>query len=163
MVDTNTIIDLHFCNLLSILFTLPCSFIITDFLRHEIRFPPFHELSRMGLLVESLTSAEVAEISEILDEYNKPSYEDVSVLILAKSRNTILISGDENLRHVAVQKGIICYGTCWLLDYLANQSIISYKDAITAYQTMLQYGRNPPKEECRSLLSEWKKRSRMLD
>jgi hypothetical protein len=117
----------------------------------------------MGLLVESLTSAEVAEISEILDEYNKPSYEDVSVLILAKSRNTILISGDENLRHVAVQKGIICYGTCWLLDYLANQSIISYKDAITAYQTMLQYGRNPPKEECRSLLSEWKKRSRMLD
>lgn len=117
----------------------------------------------MGLLVEPLTSAEVAEISEILDEYEKPSYEDVSVLILAKSRNTILISGDENLRHVAVLKGIVCYGTCWLLDYLANQSIISYKDAISAYQMMQQHGRNPPREECRTLLSQWKKKSKMLD
>jgi hypothetical protein len=163
VVDTNTLIDLHFCNLLPRIFTLPCTFIITDFLRHEIRFPPFDELSRMGLIVEPLTSAEVAEISELLEIYDKPSYEDISVLILAKSQNTILISGDENLRHVAVQIGVTCYGTCWLLDFLASQSIIAYKDAISAYQVMQQNRRNPPKNECKNLLSEWRKKSKMLD
>lgn len=117
----------------------------------------------MGIIIESLNGAEVAEISEILEEYDKPSYEDVSVLILARSRNTVLISGDENLRHVAVQLGIVCHGTCWLLDYLANQSIIAYKDAISAYKRMQQNGRNPPKEECKSLIAQWKKKSKMLD
>jgi len=163
VVDTNTLIDLHFCSLLSIIFDLPCTFIITDFLRHEIRFPPFIELSRLGLMVESLNPVEVLEISELLDEYDKPSYEDISVLVLAKSRNTVLISGDQNLLHVAVQKGIDCHGTCWLLGYLADQSIISYRDAILAYRTMRQNGRNPPKDECRRLLSQWKKKSKILD
>jgi hypothetical protein len=117
----------------------------------------------LGLIVESLNSDEVAELYELLDEYDKPSYQDVSVLVLAKSRNTVLISGDQNLLHVAIQKGVDCHGTCWLLGYLADQSIISYKDAISAYRTMQQNGRNPPRDECKSLLSDWRKRSKMLD
>ena len=163
VVDTNTLIDLHFGKRLSDIFTLPCTFIITDFIRREIKFPPFDELSRLGLIVESLNSDEVAELYELLDEYDKPSYQDVSVLVLAKSRNTVLISGDQNLLHVAIQKGVDCHGTCWLLGYLADQSIISYKDAISAYRTMQQNGRNPPRDECKSLLSDWRKRSKMLD
>lgn len=163
VVDSNTIFDLHQADLLEFVFQLPCRFIISDFIIHELREPPFHRLSSMGLLVESIDPEGIAEISGLMEEYEKPSYADLSVLVLAKSRKTILISGDEDLRHAAISKGVDCYGTCWLINYLADQSVITYAQAIASYNLMRKRRRNPPADECRNLLSRWKERRRMLD
>jgi len=161
VVDTNTIIDLHCGQLLPFVFQLPCKFIITDFIVHELRDPPFQALSTMGLFVKSLSSEQVAEISAMMERYEKPSYEDLSVLVLAKSEKTILITGDEPLRHAAVENGIMCYGTCWLIDFLTDQKLISYAQAIAAYNLIQKNRRFPPREECKALLGRWRQRQKL--
>ena len=134
VLDTNTILDLYFGEILHEIFELPCTFIVTDLLTIELRDPPFHTLSELGLRVESLNPDEVGEIIEIMAEYPKPSHQDISVMLLARSRRTILITGDVDLRHVAMVKDVDCYGTCWLIDYLTNQHIITFTEAIEAYE-----------------------------
>lgn len=163
VIDTNTIIDLQCGNLLLKIFQLPCKFVVTDLLTNELYDPPFHTLSTLGILVESLTSEETAEITVMMGRYEKPSYEDISVLILAKSKTTTLITGDEALRHAAMDNGVNCLGTCWLIDYLADQNLISYTEAIVAYELIKRNRRHPPKDECRSLLTQWRQRQKILD
>lgn len=163
VVDTNTILDLHYGDLLESVFHLPYKFIITKFIVHELRNPPFHQLSTMGLIVESLDSEGVLELKQLMEEYQKPSYEDISVLVLAKSRKTILITGDENLRHAAISKGVDCYGTCWLIHLLTEESIITYTQAIEAYDRIRKNRRNPPVEECRRNLTQWKQMKKILE
>jgi len=163
VVDTNTILDLYYGKLLQIAFRLPCKFVITDLLIHELQNPPFHTLSSMGLLVENLKPAEVKELMEMLGKYEKPSYEDISVLVLAKARNTVLITGDEALRHAAADNSVDCHGTCWLIDYIANQTLISFSEAIAAYDLIRKNRRNPPFEECKALLLQWKQRQKLLE
>ena len=90
--------------------------------------------------MENLKPDEVKELMEMLDKYEKPSYEDISVLVLAKARNTVLITGDEALRIAAADNGVDCHGTCWLIDYLANQSLISLAEAIAAYDLIRKNG-----------------------
>jgi len=128
VLDTNTIIDLNFGNLLHRVFQLPCKFLITDLLREELLNPPFDSLAEMGLLVEFLTSEEVGEIPVMMGRYPKPSYYDISVLILARTKNTILIT---------------------------------YSEAISAYNVLLKKPRYPPKDECRALLAMWKQRQKL--
>lgn len=163
VLDTNTILDLYFGEILEEIFKLPCYFIVTDFLTNELRHPPFSTLAKLGLRVEPLTSTEVGEITDILKDYSRPSYQDISVLVLARSRKTILITGDTDLRLVAIALGVDCYGTCWLIDFLANQHIITFTEAIVAYERIRKKPRHPPKEECRNLLSLWKRNHKLLE
>lgn len=139
----------------------PVNFLITDLLREELLNPPFDSLAEMGLLVESLTSEEVSEIYVMGGRYPEPSQYDISVLILARSKNTVLITGDEALRSAAADNSVDCRGTCWLIDYLANQGLITYTEAIAAYTVIVNKPRYPPKDECRALLSRWKQRQKL--
>jgi hypothetical protein len=161
VLDTNTIIDLHFGHLLQKVFQLPGKFVITDLLREELLNPPFDSLAEMGLLVEFLTSDEVSEIRVMMGRYPKPSYYDISVLILARSRNTVLITGDEALRIAAADTSVDCHGTCWLIDYLASEGLITYSEAIAVYHVIVNKPRYPPKEECKTLLAQWRQRQKL--
>ena len=62
--------------------------------------------------------------------------------------------GDEQhaLCHAAADNSAECHGTCWLIDYLANQTLISFTGAITAYDLIRKNRRNPPFDECKALL-----------
>lgn len=161
MVDTNTIFDLHYGKLLQITFRLPCKFLITNLIIHELRHPPFHELSSMGLLVENLNPDEVKELREMMRKYEEPSYEDISVLVLAKARNTVLITGDEALRRAAADNSVDCHGTCWLIDYLASHTLITFSEAIAAYDLIRKNRRNPPFDECKALVVQWRQRQKL--
>ena len=161
VVDTNTIFDLHYGKLLQITFRLPCKFLITNLIIHELRHPPFHELSSMGLLVENLNPDEVKELREMMGKYEEPSYEDISVLVLAKARNTVLITGDEALRRAAADNSVDCHGTCWLIDYLASHTLITFSEAIAAYDLIRKNRRNPPFDECKALLVQWRQRQKL--
>jgi hypothetical protein len=163
VLDTNTIIDLHFGKLLQRVFRLPCHFVVTDILREELLNPPFDSLAEMGLLDESLTGDEVTEIQAFMDRYPELSHYDVSVLILARSKNTVLISGDEALRNAAADNGVDCHGTCWLIDFLVSEGIITCSEAIGAYNVIRDKPRYPPKEECHALLAGWKQRKKLLE
>lgn len=161
VLDTNTIIDLYFGRILPKIFELPCRFSVTDFLASEFHEPPYNVLDELGLQFESLSSEEVAEISPIREQYPKTSFYDVSVLILARSRNTVLITGDRALRIAAENNGVDCRGTCWLIDYLAREGLVSYTEAIEAYKVMKEEYQHPTWEECQALLNEWRKRQKL--
>jgi hypothetical protein len=161
VLDTNTIIDLHFGGLLDKVFQLPCTFSVTDSLADEFLDPPFHVLQDLGLIFDSLEEEAVAEITPLMERYPLPSYYDISVLILARSKHTILITGDRALRNAAADTGVDCRGTCWLIDYLANEGLITYSEAIAAYQRILKKDQHPPWEECRALLVNWKQRQKL--
>ncbi|WP_372961694.1 hypothetical protein [Methanoregula sp.] len=118
-------------------------------------------LAELGLLPEHLTSEEVGEIPAMMGKYPKPSYTDLSVMILARTRNTVLITGDVALRDAAADNGVECRGTCWLIDYLANERVITYAEAIAAYHVILKKPRYPPKEECKALLAGWRQRQKL--
>jgi hypothetical protein len=126
-----------------------------------LRNPPFDALLKMGLLVESLPSEQVMEISVMMGRYDGPSYEDISVLVLAKLRNTVLITGDEALRRAAADNCVDCHGTCWLIDYLADQKLISYTQALAAYTLIHKSKRFPPRHECDDLVKKWKQRQKL--
>jgi rRNA-processing protein FCF1 len=161
VVDTNTIFDLHYGNLLPLVFGLPCKFLISNIIVHELRDPPFHSLASMGLQVENLSPENVEELIAMMARYEEPSYADISVLVLAKSKNTILITGDKALLRAAADNSVDCRGTCWLIDYLANQSLITFSEAIAAYDRIRKNRRNPPFDECRALIAQWKQRQKM--
>lgn len=161
VLDTNTIIDLHFGKLLDKVFQLPCKFLITDLLREELLNPPFDSLAELGLVVGNLTSEEVGEIPVLMARYPEPSFCDISVLILARSKNTVLITGDQALRNAAADNSVDCHGTCWLIDFLANQGLITYTEAIAAYTVIVNKPRYPPKRECDTLLANWKRRQKL--
>ena len=161
VLDSNTIFDLHFGKLLPKIFQLPCNFIITDLLQIELLDPPYDILADLGLTAEPLTSEEVGEIPVMMGRYPKPSYYDISVLILARSKNTVLITGDEALRNAAADNSVEYRGTCWLIDYLANERLITYAEAIAAYNVILKKPRYPPKDECRALLTIWRQRQKL--
>lgn len=161
VLDTNTIIDLHFGKLLEKIFRLPCNFLVTDILSEELLNPPFDSLAEMGLGVGTLTEEEVGEIPVMMAKYPEPSLYDISVLILARSRNTVLITGDQALRRAAADNSVDCHGTCWLIDYLADQGLITYAEAIAAYTIIVNKPRYPPKEECKALLVHWRQRQKL--
>jgi len=98
-----------------------------------------------------------------MERYPKPSYYDLSVLVLARSKHTILITGDDALRNAAADNGVDCHGTCWLIDYLANEGLITYTEAIVAYQVIVKKPRYPPKNECKALLAHWRQRQKLLE
>lgn len=161
VLDTNTIIDLHFGGLLDKVFRLPCTFSVTDSLADEFLDPPFHVLQGLGLVFEPLAEEEVADISLLMEKYPQPSYYDITVLLLARSKNTVLITGDNALRNAAEDNGVNCRGTCWLIDYLANERLITYSEAIAAYDVIRKKPRYPPKRECDALLAGWKRRQKL--
>lgn len=163
VLDTNTIIDLHCAKLLPHVFRLPCKFSVTDSLADEFLNPPFRVLAGLGLRFESLNSEENRAISALMERYPKPSYYDLSVLVLARSKHTILITGDDALRNAAADNGVDCHGTCWLIDYLANEGLITYTEAIVAYQVIVKKPRYPPKNECKALLAHWRQRQKLLE
>ena len=161
VLDTNTIIDLHFGGLLDKVFRLPCTFSVTDSLAIEFIDPPFHVLQELGLCFEPLAEEAVADISPFMERYPLPSYYDITVLLLARSKNTVLITGDNALRNAAADNGVDCRGTCWLIDYLANEGLITYTEAIAAYDVIRKKPRYPPKGECDTLLAGWKRRQKL--
>jgi hypothetical protein len=130
-------------------------------LQTELLDPPFDTLAELGLIAEPLTSEEVGEIRVMMGRYPKPSSYDISVLILARSKNTVLVTGDEALRHAAADNSVEYRGTCWLIDYLANEGLITYTEAIAAYNVILKKPRFPPKDECKALLMVWRQRQKL--
>jgi hypothetical protein len=133
---------------------LPCKFSVTDSLADEFLNPPFRVLAGLGLRFESLNSEENRAISALMERYPKPSYYDLSVLVLARSKHTILITGDDALRNAAADNGVDCH---------ANEGLITYTEAIVAYQVIVKKPRYPPKNECKALLAHWRQRQKLLE
>lgn len=153
--DTNIWIDFNHAALLEELFRLPFSLCCTDFVAFELDNPSLTPLLDLGLIVESLNSEEVLRLQELGRQHSNPSLADMSCYFLAKDRNLPLLTGDGQLRALAIRENVEVRGVLWLLDQMVEHGVIGPARAAEALRAMLGNNARLPQQECTLRLARW--------
>lgn len=121
--DASCLIDLRKGGLLHVLLRLPYRFIVPLPIRMEelLDFTPqeWRILEDGGLTTYNLSGEEVAQVFAIKREHSGLSANDCFALVTATCQeNGILLTGDANLRKVAVARNVRVHGVLWIIDEL---------------------------------------------
>lgn len=154
--DTNIWIDLHAGRLVTYTFRLPFLFAAPDVVIAELEEPEGQAIVELGLQVQELSGQEVSHVGELSFRYAAPSRVDLFALVLAKTRDGVLLTGDRELRKAAEQEKVPVHGTLWLIDQLINRRILAFPHATMALERMIVEGRRLPRAECERRLKRWK-------
>ena len=85
--------------------------------------------------------------------YPKPSFQDLSALVLAKGNGWTLLSGDGHLRQAAQEEAVLVHGTLWLIRRLVESRILDATSAAKAFKSMKDQGRRLPWAEVDQLIT----------
>lgn len=150
--DTNIWIDLKLTNIIEKVFLLPYELAVPDILYND-------ELKDMdGELLEAngiKIIEKVAETAERSGMTNRVSFNDLTTLVVAKSRGYILVTGDGNLRKIAKSENVELRGTIWLIDEMVSNNILDIGEAALICKKLLQLKRRLPKEELQLRIKRW--------
>ncbi|ACX51834.1 conserved hypothetical protein [Ammonifex degensii KC4] len=148
--DANFWMDAACGGFLEAVFRLPARFWTTDLILEEFRRgnPGPEELVRKGLKKRELNGEEVGYLYELACRYPRPSRHDLSALVLARSLDAVLVTGDKELRKAAQREGVEVRGTLWVLKQLVDGGIVSKAEACEACREMQRKNRRLPWEEC---------------
>jgi predicted nucleic acid-binding protein len=128
--DTNIWIDFEKVGLLDKLFSLPFQYCTTDFVANELEQPDARKLVKRGLQVKSLEAAALMRIEALMQRYARPSFTDLSCLVMAEEIGCKLLTGDQALRKAAEKESnVVVHGVLWLLDQMIEHKILSKKKA----------------------------------
>ncbi|GAB5098527.1 PIN domain-containing protein [Caballeronia sp. HLA56] len=155
--DTNIWIDFHHAALLDELFQLPFSLCCTDFVAFELDTPALAPLVGRGLIVEEMSADDVRQLSKLTRLHENPSLADMSCYFLAKKSGIPLLTGDGQLRRLAINEHVEVRGALWLLDQLVESAVIETARAAGALRTMLERNARLPEAECRLRLERWER------
>ena len=121
--DASCLIDLRKGGLLEALCRLPYGLVIPLPVREsEVLHFSDQEwlyLDSHGMTTYDLTPPEVAQASTLKDDHCGLSANDCFCLVTALANRGILLTGDAQLRKVAIQKGLRVHGVLWVIDELA--------------------------------------------
>lgn len=121
----------------------------------ELKRPPREVFEQAGMAIAAATGAEVSEVYRLRPTYKKLSTGDLFALVLAKRPNSLLLSGDGDLRAAAVAEGVEVHGVIWLLEQLEAQHLPAAQLA-AALEAMLKHGARLPPEACATRLKKWR-------
>ena len=127
----------------------------TDFVVAEIDNPSQAELEEVGINIESLEEKRVERLIERVGLHRKPSFADLSALVLAEYQQVVLITGDSDLRSAANELEIEVHGTIWLMDQCLGNGQLSRQTACSALTHMLENNRRLPQLAVRKRLADW--------
>ncbi len=158
--DANILIDLIESDLLGLWFKLGITTYISDLVQLEIQeeaqkkiLKPFVDAGL--LIVEALTPNELTTAVNMREKH-RISIEDASVLILAKRKQALLLSGDAALRKTAEAEGITVHGILWIFNRLVNRALLTTTDAIIKLEALQTSGTFLPPALCNQQIHEWK-------
>jgi len=155
ILDTNVLIDLYFGSLLEMVFELPYRFATADVLLNELDTPNPSMLHELGLLTIELSGDQVQYVYELVQYHSHVSVNDLFALVSAVSSNAVLITGDKNLRQLALRHNIRFHGTLWILDEMVRSNILEPVEAGRALRKILNAGSRLPLPECQRRFREW--------
>lgn len=156
VVDSNIMIDLHIGGLLKEAFLLPYDLVAPDVIVHEAkRDPKGDELKRLGLIEKELSGVHIQEVFRLRVAYKAPSINDLFALVLAKTLDVTLLTGDKHLRQAAVQENVSVHGTLWILENMERLDIVTPLLLAQGLQKMLDTCRRLPENECKKLIKRW--------
>ena len=134
--DASCLIDLRKGGLLEALCRLPYGLVIPLPVREsEVLHFSDREwlyLDSHGMTTHDLTSAEVAQASTLKDDHCALSANDCFCLVTALANRGTLLTGDAQLRKVAIQKGLRVHGVLWVIDELAAADACATSQLIDA-------------------------------
>lgn len=151
--DANIFIDMEAGGLIRPMFRLEDVFATPDALYHEELKERHAELPALGLRIEQLNGAEIAEVERLSSIYSDPSFHDLLALGLAKGRRWPLLSGDRRLRKAALKENVEIHGTIWILERMIKCNVLSLKRARTALGLMRNGGRRLPWAKAEEMLA----------
>lgn len=153
--DTNIWIDLRVGGLLDSVFELDARWLIPDLIQQEAGEDLTRLLMEWGLEQRTLTGDEVEEVIALNAQYAGPSRTDMATLVVARTEEGILVTGDRALRDAAKKEGIEVHGTLWIVDHLVDTGTVRPNEAARALQLMMEGGRRLPKNEVRRRINRW--------
>lgn len=157
IIDASILLDFVAGDIFDTLFSLPFEFSTSDIVADEVSNSfSIEDLKRCGIKFVELDEDMVDEIGVLQGEHEELSPNDLSVYLLAKKHNAILVSGDGPLRTQADINHVEFHGTLWLLDELVIRDLIATTDASHALMMMLDNKRWLPRSECEKLIKKWK-------
>jgi len=157
IIDATILLDFIAGDIFDTLFSVPIDFHTSDFVADEVsKTYSFEELEGFGLQVLEMSEEQMLEIEYLQGRHPELSPGDLSVYILAKSLDALLISGDGPLREMAETQKIEYHGTLWLLEELVKGDLLSFEDAASALETMLDSKRWLPRGECEKMIKRWR-------
>ena len=120
--DASCLIDLRKGGLLSVLCTLPHQVIVPLPIR-ESELLDFTDwdwqiLDDAGMATHDLTPDQVQEAIVLKGHHPALSANDCFCAVTARIHNGILLTGDSNLRRVALRDGLRVHGVLWVIDQL---------------------------------------------
>lgn len=128
--DASCLIDLHKVNLVEAMLRLPCDFVVAlpvaynevlDFTAED-----WACFSDAGLEKVDLDPGQVGRAIDHQSQNAKLSAEDCFSLVLAQDcKDSILLTGDAELRSVAIEKGCEVHGVLWVADELHSRGLIA--------------------------------------
>jgi predicted nucleic acid-binding protein len=135
--DSSCLIDLRKVSLLDALLRLPCEFLIPDTLFEDelLKFTAAQKkaLTRGGLKVVDLPGERVLRAQAVIRHDPRLSVHDGFAFALAEgSPGCILLTGDGELRALAVRHKIEVHGVLWVFDELHRHQIEKAKPLLAA-------------------------------
>lgn len=159
--DTNIFIDLVKLELLGDFFSLPWDIHTTDFVISELEVPEQKAavtafIKRKKLSVGKLDAEEVGIIVERSEETGgKISITDFSVCHYAQKNNYTLLTGDMNLRKVAIKENISVHGILFLFDEFVKHAILPPEFAAGTLKKLKEINTRLPLDEVNSRINKW--------
>lgn len=156
ILDANICVDLSNGNLLVAVLRLNDTFQLPDVIIEELKEPEGTTLVSLGYQPRRLSPEEVQIAFQCASKYAKPSRTDLFALVAAKTSNSILLTGDENLRKAAIQERVEVHGLFWLMDKLFESKIVSGPDLAMALESIIVKGARLPRKEIQQRRDKWK-------
>lgn len=138
--DASCLIDLRKGQLLPVLVKLPFHFVVPlpirasellDFTEQDWRI-----LDGGGMETFDLPPDRVAEVFQTKRMHAGLSANDCFCLVATKCyKESILLTGDKNLRHVATSNGVHVHGVLWVVDQLNASAVCGNSFLVAALET----------------------------
>ena len=103
-----------------------------------------------------LSITDIRKISDELSAHPGLSSQDCSVLITAREKKAVLLTGDGCLRKIAEFESLEVHGILWIFDALVAKGIITQKIAHSKLLHLININTFLPENECRVRLNKWK-------
>lgn len=117
--------------------------------------PEAGTLQALGVEVCELSGEEVALAARLAPSGRGASRVDLFTLVLALRPGSVLLTGDADLRRLAMEAGCEVHGVLWLLDRLV-ETTLSPARAVEALERIVQRGSRLPAREVSERLARWR-------
>jgi len=159
--DANILIDLLKTGLFAHCLVLDYQFMTTDLVFEELyetqqaEIQPHIDSGKFTLI--RISKEELVEIQVASLEDKRLSEQDWSTVYYAAKWKTILVSGDKTLRQLAELKRIEVHGIFWLLDLLAENSILANEVCFDFLTSLVAINKRLPANEIKERQKRWSK------